>query len=200
MLEFHLVGYFSPEVSEELGRFVVQHGRYSDEKLDHLLGVISPHLVWFPAQWPETYSYTLSAALRNGLPVAASDLGAFPERLAGRPWSWIRPWGTQPAAWNDFFLAVRETLQAGAGTTVAVNSGQPVKPEFCYATEYLHTGPNRVPPPIVATSTSLTPYAYPSWHRHKPPSTIAKLLLRKFSSKAVYSVLLSRLRENARHA
>lgn len=38
----------------------------------------------FPAQWPETYSYTLSHALASGLPIIAPNLGAFPERLSGR--------------------------------------------------------------------------------------------------------------------
>ncbi len=47
------------------------------------------HLAWFPAQWPETYSYTLSACLRARLPVVAPDIGAFGERMRGREWTWI---------------------------------------------------------------------------------------------------------------
>jgi GT2 family glycosyltransferase/glycosyltransferase involved in cell wall biosynthesis len=40
---------------------------------------------WFPALWPETYSYTLSFALQTGLPIVATRIGAFTERLRGRP-------------------------------------------------------------------------------------------------------------------
>ena len=38
-------------------------------------------MIFFPAVWPETYSYTLTAALRSGLPIVAFDLGAIAERL-----------------------------------------------------------------------------------------------------------------------
>src|SRR2546427_7883740 len=41
---------------------------------------LQPDLAWFPAQWPETYSYTLSACLAAGLPIVAPEIGAFPER------------------------------------------------------------------------------------------------------------------------
>lgn len=60
-------------------------GLYQDADLLNLIADIEPHLLWLPAQCPETWSYTLSAGLRAGLPVIASDLGALPERLAGRP-------------------------------------------------------------------------------------------------------------------
>ena len=62
-------------------------GLYQDAELLELIAKIAPHLVWLPAQCPETWSYTLSAGLRAGLPVLASDLGALPERLAGRPFT-----------------------------------------------------------------------------------------------------------------
>lgn len=48
--------------------------------------------MWFPAQWPETYSYTLSAALQYGLPVVVPNIGAFGERLIGRKFSRIINW------------------------------------------------------------------------------------------------------------
>lgn len=60
-------------------------GLYQDVDILNLIADIEPHLLWLPAQCPETWSYTLSAGLRSGLPVLASDLGALPERLIGRP-------------------------------------------------------------------------------------------------------------------
>src|SRR5581483_10517537 len=104
-LEFHLVGQAYRMLRG--GARLHVHGRYADPDLQDILKRLAPHIVWFPAQWPETYSYTLSAALAAGLPVASTDLGAIPERLAQRRESWVLPWTTGPAAWNDFFMGVR---------------------------------------------------------------------------------------------
>jgi glycosyltransferase involved in cell wall biosynthesis len=56
-------------------------GRYVESELDAILARERLDVIFFPAVWPETYSYTLTAALRSGLPIAAFDLGAIPERL-----------------------------------------------------------------------------------------------------------------------
>ncbi|MBP1178307.1 hypothetical protein [Methylobacterium sp. PvR107] len=59
----------------------------------------APDLVWYPAQCPETWSYTLTAALRLNLPVLCSDIGAFTERLAGVAHGRTFPWDAAPVAW-----------------------------------------------------------------------------------------------------
>ena len=64
--------------------------------------------MWFPAQVPESYSYTLSAALRAGLPVVAPNLGAFAERLNGRAWTWVEPWSRSADEWLAFFQQLRQ--------------------------------------------------------------------------------------------
>ena len=84
------------------------HGAYNDADLQRLLVRMKPDLVWFPAVWPETYSYTLSACLLAGVAVVAPNLGSFPERLNCRRWTWLMPWNTPPLAWLDFFLRLRE--------------------------------------------------------------------------------------------
>ena len=71
-------------------------------------------LFLFPAQVPETYSYTLSVALATGLPIVASALGALPERLAGRAARDAVPWDAPPAAWNDALLATAAGAAAAA--------------------------------------------------------------------------------------
>jgi len=88
-------------------------GRYKEEDLPQLLASFRPDLVLFASQWPETYSYTLTAALDAGLPVLVPNLGAFPERVAGRPWTFTFDWradGRQLAALiarlrSDHYLA-----------------------------------------------------------------------------------------------
>lgn len=96
-IEFHLVGYAYRPLSGAINA----HGPYQEEQLDGLLRELNPHCAWFPCQWPETYSYTLSACLRAGLPIVAPDLGAFPERLEGRPFSHVFPVFDNVAAWLD---------------------------------------------------------------------------------------------------
>ena len=83
-------------------------GPYRNEQLPGLLREMGAHVVWFPAQWPETFSYTLSVCLELGLPVVAPDLGVFPERLAGRSWSWIVPWDQDTDQLLKFFLSIRQ--------------------------------------------------------------------------------------------
>jgi len=87
-------------------------GQYADAELASILAAERPDVVWFPAQVPETYSYTLSVALDGGFPIVASALGAFPERLAEHASATLVPWDATPGAWNDALL------RAGQGSRV----------------------------------------------------------------------------------
>ena len=107
-LDFHLIGYGYRALRTRPRAHLTVHGKYDEKELPALLDWLKPDLIWFPAQWPETYSYTLSACLQGGWPVVAPDLGAFTERLSGRPWSWLRPWNESAAAWITFFLDIRQ--------------------------------------------------------------------------------------------
>ena len=79
-------------------------GEYAEADLAALLAAERPDVLWFPAQWPETWTYTLSAAVASGAPVVASDLGAFRERLASHPAARLLPWNASPSAWNGALL------------------------------------------------------------------------------------------------
>jgi GT2 family glycosyltransferase/glycosyltransferase involved in cell wall biosynthesis len=105
-LEFTLVGRTERGLKGEIPGFQ-QTGAYSGDASEQL-DRVEPHLVWFPARCPETFSYTLSIALMRGLPVAAHDVGAFAERLGGRAWTWVVPRTWSAAQWTDFFLRIRE--------------------------------------------------------------------------------------------
>lgn len=107
-VEFHLLGYGYRSLQTQPRARLTVHGGYKEDELPALLDWLQPDLAWFPAQWPETYSYTLSACLAAGLPIVAPDIGAFPERLAGRDWSWVMPWDASNAQWLDFFAQIRE--------------------------------------------------------------------------------------------
>ncbi|TFZ06837.1 glycosyltransferase [Ramlibacter henchirensis] len=105
-IEFHVLGHVYRPLRSRPSAYLTVHGKYEEEDLAQLLAKLDPDLAWFPAQSPETYCYTLSAVLKAGLPVVVPDLGAFPERVQGRAWSWIRPWNSSPTQWLDDFIAI----------------------------------------------------------------------------------------------
>jgi len=132
LLEFTLIGY----AYKKLATCVHTTGTYRDEELPALLESVDPHVIWFPCTWPETYSYTLSSALDKGLPVIGPDLGAFPERLQNRPFTWVEPWQTTPQAWLDRLLEIREEMSVEPA--VLPWQQQPCT-SFSYSEEYPHT-------------------------------------------------------------
>lgn len=91
-----------------LGEAVQVSGRYQEHQLAGLIQASKAHVAWFPVKWPETWSYTLSAALEAGLPIAAADIGAFPERLSGRPLTLLASHTSSAEQW----IAVFERLHA----------------------------------------------------------------------------------------
>jgi glycosyltransferase involved in cell wall biosynthesis len=94
------------------------HGSYDDEQLVALLAAERADVLFFPAQVPETYSYTLTVALASGIPIVASAIGAFPERVAGRPNVLTLPLDAPAPAWNEALLAAAQlpTLPVEATT------------------------------------------------------------------------------------
>lgn len=56
-------------------------GKYKEEELEDLVQQHQPHLSFFPNQWPETFSYTLSHSIRLGIWPVVSDIGAPAERV-----------------------------------------------------------------------------------------------------------------------
>ena len=119
-----------------LGAAVKQLGTYRDEQLPALLAREQPHLLWFPVQWPETWSYTLSAGLEAGLAVLASRVGAFGERLQGRPLTWLQPHDATAAAWLACLNGIRQqwVTNSGAAARPLLHWPQQRPPEFYRAT------------------------------------------------------------------
>jgi len=101
-------------------------GQYDEAVLPALVAAERPDVILFPAQVPETYSYTLTVAMSTGLPIVASALGAFPERLRGYVGARLVPWNASPEVWNAALLgaaAVPATVApASAAETQAPGS------------------------------------------------------------------------------
>jgi GT2 family glycosyltransferase/glycosyltransferase involved in cell wall biosynthesis len=127
-IALHLIGHPEDKLPRLAAKRIRCTGKYADADLPSLIARIRPHVVWFPAQWPETYSYTLSAAIAAGLPIVATRIGAFPERLEGRPLTWLCPPDSTTPDWLATFAAVREALQAGPRPANAPPSPAPRQP------------------------------------------------------------------------
>jgi GT2 family glycosyltransferase/glycosyltransferase involved in cell wall biosynthesis len=144
-IQFTLLGY----AYRQLAASVVQRGAYQDRDLDQLIAQEAPHLIWFPAQWPETYSYTLSAALRSGCPIVATNLGAFSERLSGRPLTWVRPWHWEPTQWMELFMQLRKEWRTQPFDRPEVwPQPLPAGEPYTYRCDYLQAGEDLQPPAI----------------------------------------------------
>jgi glycosyltransferase involved in cell wall biosynthesis len=63
-----------------------------------------PHLAWFPYQSAVPFGYEMTNAQASGLPIAASAIGAVPERLERRPLSWLLPCDSSVQDWIALFL------------------------------------------------------------------------------------------------
>ena len=133
-IEFHLLGY----AYRALDDCVIAHGPYDNERVHRLVEGIGPDIAWFPALWPETYSYTLSIALHNGLPVVVPDIGAFVERVGARAHSAVVRWDQSTAQWRAFWLGVLDACALPAAT--AADAPQAIDSSF-YAGDYLRPCP-----------------------------------------------------------
>jgi GT2 family glycosyltransferase len=105
-LAFRILGATAAPLPELPQSRLSMTGEYAEADLAALIAAERPDAFWFPARWPETYTYTLSAALAAAVPIVASDLGAFPERLEGHPAVRLLRWDASPAAWNEALLEV----------------------------------------------------------------------------------------------
>lgn len=155
-VEFHLLGYGYRHLRKPPAASLVVHGPYEEADLPGLLEWLGPDVVWFPAQWPETYSYTLSACLAARLPVVVPDLGALAERVAGRDWSWVMPWTLSASEWLAFFERIGQAHFSSGQPPVPVPAAQPYSARtFDYRRDYLQDLSTREAPEADALVTLL---------------------------------------------
>ena len=111
--EFIVIDRSEPPLQEHAPRLVTHTGSDQEGDLAASIETINPHVIWFPVPGPESWSYALSAALASGRPIVATRIGAFAERLHGRPWTWLVDAGAPVAAWLATFERVRSALASG---------------------------------------------------------------------------------------
>lgn len=138
--EVHLVG--TGELGDDFrgrpGLHVVPHYRVED--LPEILTGIRPDLGLLLSIWPETFSYTLSELHLLGVPVLATRLGAFAERIRHAETGWL----VDPEA--EALLHQVEALQADRAELARVRA-------------HLADLPRRTPADMVADYHRLLPLA-----------------------------------------
>jgi glycosyltransferase involved in cell wall biosynthesis len=103
-LAFRVLGWTTEPLAQWPEAPVSVHGQYDDADLAALIAAERPDVIWFPAQVPESYSYTLSAALASDAAIVASSLGALVERLEGNARARLVPADATPRQWNEALL------------------------------------------------------------------------------------------------
>lgn len=137
-IRLHVMGELAmtPADQEDVGQILTVHGRYQAAVFAEVLGGIAPHVGWLPSQTPETWSYALTDLMDVGLPIAATGIGAIPERCQGRPYTWLLPWDAQASHWVDLFLRLHSSGLQEAPRWISIDDLPPVRP--IYFDEYLY--------------------------------------------------------------
>lgn len=131
-LHFRVLGHIERALPQWPAAPLEVAGSYPEGRLDERIALERGDVLFFPAQVPESYSYTLTSALRSGLPIVATHLGAIAERLRDRPGARLVAWDAGAATINDALLAA-----AGGQTAAAPVEGAESPPAPDYRAFYL---------------------------------------------------------------
>jgi GT2 family glycosyltransferase len=119
-LHFRVLGHLERALPQWPDAPLTVTGTYPEGRLDALIAQERGDVLFFPSQVPESFSYTLSNAMRSGFPIVATDIGALAERLRGYPAATLVAWDAPAALINDALLAAaglaapQRVLAAGA--------------------------------------------------------------------------------------
>jgi len=146
-LQFQLIGYAENELPPVSSTLFSQSGYYKDDELIDKINTLNPHLILFPACWPETYSYTLTAAMKSKRPIMVSNLGALTERVVLRPWTWLMDWNISGTQLVDKLCEVRKNNFSTRTGPIPPQKNEPdgataIKDNEFYDSEYLSAGRN----------------------------------------------------------
>lgn len=128
---FKLIGYSYRDLKS-----VETTGKYNSAQLPKLIKDHKIDILFFPARWPETFSYTLSYGLDSRLPIIAPNVGAFPERLSGRSFTKIFDYNQDTGPILQEILDFVGDIKAGQSTSAPIFMGEETEPAF-YDERYL---------------------------------------------------------------
>ena len=188
-LFFKLIGHTAEPIAKFPEVPLVIGGSYREADLEQLIALEKADAFLFPAQIPESYSYTLTAAIRAKLPIVASALGAFTERLEQRPHTHIVAWNAPPEAWNDALLSAIGDVKK----SVLNDSDEPRDVARAYARWYLEPFSVAAPSPILPVPEISPRQWYAPKNRH-PQKEYSLQQLFEIGVDSGYTPLLNELR------
>ncbi len=103
-IRFALVGHSHDDARLLETGVVSITGPYEEAETQALIRQQAAHVGFLPAQWPETWSYTLSHMWQAGLDVFVFDIGAPAERASRRGRGRVLPLGLPSRNFNDIVL------------------------------------------------------------------------------------------------
>ena len=122
-LHFHVIGHVGLPLATWPAAPLTIGGSFPDGKLGELIALERPDAFLFLSQVPETYSYTLTAAMQTGLPIVATLVGALPERLrAYRAHTLVAPDASAGSINDAILAALRPVEPRPAVSSVALGS------------------------------------------------------------------------------
>lgn len=112
-------------------------GTYRRQDLPSLIEDADCQAAAFFSIWPETFTYTLSEALRAGLYPIAFDIGAIARRIKELGWGTILPLGSMPEHINQTLIETAfDHPLATSEMTVGHNYGSVLKDYYCFQDEH----------------------------------------------------------------
>ena len=78
--------------SKEEKKYIKILGRYDEKDIYDIISKYNIDFFWFPGVLPETYSYTLSIAIRLKIPCLSTNLGAIADRIECHKWGKTYSW------------------------------------------------------------------------------------------------------------
>lgn len=104
-LRFHVIGYTDIDAAlTKLGNVTIS-GAYQAPDLPRLLDKAQAKIALFLHGWPETFSYTLSEAVMNGLIPIVPDIGAPAQRVQQAGFGLVLPFPIDVASWLTMITA-----------------------------------------------------------------------------------------------
>lgn len=129
-LKFVVIGYTSDNAGLLKYGNIAITGEYKQEELPELIEQSGATVALFLSPWPETYSYTLSEAWRNGLYPIAFDVGAIAERIKEVNYGHLLPLTSDPKIINHTLLEVLGKDKGKPGVSLLNNAAPSVVAEY----------------------------------------------------------------------
>ena len=141
-LVFHIGSAANFKKGTGQGNHVIGLGSYNDTShAMALIDSVAPHFIWFPARRHESYCYLLDVVINSKYPIIASDTGSFPERLTGRPYTYLGDGCMSAKQWTSFILSTFRKLSVYTDNidTPPNPPTQQVSYDFNSFSDFLHT-------------------------------------------------------------